>query len=64
MMKESADLIVRLLESPEPFDHHGEFWQFENRRLQLRSYQQPRLPLAIASSTEAARCWTWPRAIP
>lgn len=51
MMKESADLIVRLLESPEPFSHDGEFWQFENRRLQLRSYQQPRLPLAIASST-------------
>lgn len=51
MMKESLDVIVRLLESPEPFSHKGDFWQFDNMRLQLRSYQQPRLPLAIASNT-------------
>ena len=51
MMAESVDIIVRLLESPEPFDYDGEFWKFENMRLQLRSHQQPRLPLAIASST-------------
>lgn len=51
MMTEAVDVIVRLLESTEPISHHGEFWQFENRRLQIRSYQQPRLPLAIASST-------------
>jgi len=50
MLRESADLIVRFLESPEPFDHEGEFWQFKGMRLQLRSYQQPRMPLAIASS--------------
>jgi alkanesulfonate monooxygenase SsuD/methylene tetrahydromethanopterin reductase-like flavin-dependent oxidoreductase (luciferase family) len=51
MMAESIDIIVRLLDSPEPFSHDGEFWKFDNMRLQLRSYQQPRLPLAIASST-------------
>lgn len=51
MMAESAEVIIRLLESEEPFSHHGEFWQFEDMRLQLRSYQQPRLPIAIASST-------------
>ena len=51
MMEESAELIVRFLESPEPFDHDGEFWQFKEMRLQLRSYQSPRLPLAIASVT-------------
>ncbi|NQU69496.1 MAG: LLM class flavin-dependent oxidoreductase [Rhodospirillales bacterium] len=51
MMAESIDIIVRLLESPEPFDYDGEFWKFENMRLQLRSFQQPRLPLAIASSS-------------
>ena len=51
MMAESVDIIVKLLESPEPFDYDGEFWKFENMRLQLRSYQTPRLPLAIASST-------------
>ncbi len=50
MLNESVDVIVRLLESPEPIDHHGEFWSFEGMRLQLRSYQQPRMPLAVASS--------------
>jgi len=50
MLAESVDIIVRLLESPEPIDYDGQFWQFKQMRLQLRSYQQPRMPLAIASS--------------
>ena len=49
MMNESIDVIVRLLESPDPISHDGRFWQFKDMRLQLRSYQQPRLPLAIAT---------------
>lgn len=49
MMTESIEVIIRLLESEEPFSHKGDFWQFEEMRLQLRSYQQPRLPLALAS---------------
>lgn len=51
MLIEATDVIVRLLESPDPFDHDGEFWSFKDMRLQLRSYQTPRLPLAIASVT-------------
>lgn len=50
MMEESVDVIVRLLESADPISHDGAFWQFENMRLQLRSYQTPRLPLAIATA--------------
>ena len=50
MMAESVDIIVRLLESPEPIDYDGQFWKIKQMRLQLRSYQQPRMPLAIASS--------------
>lgn len=50
MLAESVDIIVRLLESPEPIDYEGRFWSFKQMRLQLRSYQQPRMPLAIASS--------------
>jgi len=50
MMAESVDIIVRLLESPEPIDYDGQFWKIQQMRLQLRSYQQPRMPLAIASS--------------
>jgi limonene 1,2-monooxygenase len=50
MMAESVEIIVRLLESPEPIDYDGEFWKIRQMRLQLRSYQQPRMPMAIASS--------------
>jgi limonene 1,2-monooxygenase len=50
MLAESVEIIVRLLESPHPIDYDGRFWKFKQMRLQLRSYQQPRLPLAIASS--------------
>jgi limonene 1,2-monooxygenase len=50
MLAESVDIIVRLLESPEPIDYEGRFWNFKQMRLQLRCYQQPRMPLAIASS--------------
>ena len=50
MLAEATEIIVRLLESAEPIDHEGRFWSFKGMRLQLRSYQQPRLPLAIASS--------------
>jgi limonene 1,2-monooxygenase len=41
------------LESSEPIDYEGRFWSFKQMRLQLRSYQQPRMPLAIASSGNA-----------
>ena len=50
IMDESLNIIVKLLESPEPFDYEGKYWKLRNVRLQLRSYQQPRLPLAIASA--------------
>ena len=50
MMAESVEIIVKLLESPEPIDYDGKFWKLKQMRLQLRSYQQPRMPLAIASS--------------
>ena len=50
MMAESVDIIVRLLESPDPIDYDGQYWKLHQMRLQLRSYQQPRMPLAIASS--------------
>src|SRR5262245_3998172 len=53
MLAESVDIIVRLLESSEPIDYNGQFWSFKQMRLQLRSYQQPRMPLAIASSGNA-----------
>ncbi|MBI4220144.1 MAG: LLM class flavin-dependent oxidoreductase [Chloroflexi bacterium] len=53
MMNESIDIIVRLLESRDPICYEGKFWQLKDMALQLRSYQQPRLPLAIATGGSA-----------
>ena len=50
MMSEAADVIVRLLEADDPISHKGEFWQFDDMRLQLKSYQQPRLPMALPTT--------------
>jgi limonene 1,2-monooxygenase len=50
MLHEAIDVIVRLLEADEPISHKGEHWQFQDMRLQLRSFQRPRLPLALPSA--------------
>lgn len=54
MLHEAVDVVVRLLESDEPISHHGEYWQFDDMQLQLRSFQQPRLPLAMPSAATPA----------
>ncbi len=50
MMAESVEIIVKLLESPEPVSYEGKYWTIKDMVLQLRSYQTPRLPLAIATT--------------
>ena len=54
MLHEAVDVITRLLESDEPISHHGEYWQFDEMRLQLRPFQRPRLPLAMPSAATPA----------
>jgi len=49
-MLEAMDVIERLFASREPISHHGEFWQFENRRLQVPPYQA-HPPIAVAGLT-------------
>ena len=49
-MIEAIDVIERLLASREPISHAGEFWQFEERRLQVPPFQSAPL-LAIAGLT-------------
>ena len=50
MMRESTDIIVKLLESPDPISYEGKYWTIDEMALQLRSYQQPRLKLATPSA--------------
>ena len=54
MLHEAVDVIVRLLESEDPINHKGEFWEFENLQLQLKSFQKPRLPIAMPSAATPA----------
>ena len=54
MLHEAVDVIVRLLETDEPISHHGEYWQFDDMRLQLRPFQRPRLPIAMPSAATPA----------
>jgi limonene 1,2-monooxygenase len=54
MMQEAVEVIVRLLEEDGPVSHEGRFWSFRDMRLQLQSYQRPRLPLALASTGSPA----------
>ena len=54
MLHEAVDVIVRLMEADEPISHKGEFWQFNDLQLQLKSLQQPRLPLAMPSAATPA----------
>jgi limonene 1,2-monooxygenase len=44
---ESISVIERLWTSTERFSHHGEFYSFEDREIQVRPYQNPP-PIAVA----------------
>ncbi len=49
MMDESLSIIVRLFESTEPLTYTSDWFQLHEAVLQLRPYQQPSIPIAVAS---------------
>ena len=49
MMDESLGVIVRLMESPEPYTYKSDWFQVNDGVLQLRPYQEPYVPVAVAS---------------
>jgi limonene 1,2-monooxygenase len=49
-MLEAIEMIEALTASTEPYTHHGKFWQLENRRLQVRPFQE-KPPIGIAGLT-------------
>jgi len=49
MMEESLDAIVRLMSDPEPFSCKTDWFEMNEAVLQLRPYQDPIVPLAVAS---------------
>lgn len=52
-MLEALDLIVKCWTSPEPFDWEGEYWQGKRITALPRPLQQPHMPIAVATETEA-----------
>ena len=50
-MRESLDIISRLTEAREPISYDGEFWQGENREIQVRPYKNRMPEFALAGLT-------------
>ncbi len=50
MMNESLDIILQLYRTDEPVSYQGQYWQIENMALQVRSFQQPHVPIFLVSS--------------
>ena len=50
MMSESLDIIMRLFTEDEPITYKSDWFELNEAVLQLRSFQQPHVPVAVASS--------------
>ena len=50
MMDESLGVIMRLFTEDEPITHKSDWFELNEAVLQIRPYQQPHLPIAVASS--------------
>ncbi|MDA1128062.1 MAG: LLM class flavin-dependent oxidoreductase [Chloroflexi bacterium] len=49
MMEESLDAIVRLMSDPDPYTVKTDWFEMNDATLQLRPYQDPIVPVAVAS---------------
>jgi limonene 1,2-monooxygenase len=49
MMDESLGVILRLFTETEPITHKSDWFELHDAHLQLRPYQRPHLPVAVAS---------------
>ena len=54
MMEESLDIIMRLFTETAPITHKGDWFELNEARLQLRPYQRPHIPIAVASAQSPA----------
>ena len=54
MMDESLDVIMRLFTETEPLSHQSDWFTLNEATLQLRPYQQPHIPVAVASAQSPA----------
>ncbi|MBI3743675.1 MAG: LLM class flavin-dependent oxidoreductase [Chloroflexi bacterium] len=50
MMDESLDIILKLFRTDGPVTYEGQYWTLKDMELQVKSYQQPHVPVAVAST--------------
>ena len=50
MLNEALEIILKLYREPGPVTFEGEHWTLRDMALQLKPYQKPHLPLAVASA--------------
>jgi limonene 1,2-monooxygenase len=49
-MDEGLGIIMRLLTEDEPITYQGSWFELKNAQLQLKPYQRPHMPIAVAST--------------
>ena len=54
MMDESLDIIIRLFTETAPITYQSDWFELREALLQLRPYQQPHMPIAVASAQSPA----------
>lgn len=50
MMNESLEIILKLYEEDEPVTYEGRYWQIREMMIQVKPYQRPYMPIAVAST--------------
>jgi limonene 1,2-monooxygenase len=50
MMDESVDIILKLFKADGPITYEGSYWTLKEMELQVKCYQQPHVPVAVAST--------------
>jgi limonene 1,2-monooxygenase len=53
-MDEGLGVIIELMTSDEPVSHKSEWFELKDARLQLKPYQRPHMPIAVASTLSPA----------
>lgn len=51
---EYLDVVRKVWESDEPFDHEGRFYKFKGAFSQVKPFQKPRIPISFGGSSDAA----------
>src|SRR5437899_3291159 len=54
MMDEGLGVIIRLMTEDEPITYETDWFRLRDARLQLKPYQRPTMPLAVASTLSPA----------